>query len=160
MYTATQTYTKTDVRRTFENFRADLQMLAVRTQAMELQHALDCGYDAVVMAQEKCLGCVDIQLRDSRGRLVKVHRYLIREGMGSDSARPGGNRWPCLPDGKLSVIVTSSNDQKMHELERSGKLKLIWSPSTLSTNYSGMREDGLRVYSSNGYGLQRNSFSN
>ena len=160
MYTATQTYTKTDVRRTLENFRADLQMLAVRTQAMEPQYAADCGYDVALMAQEKCLGSVHIQLRDSRGRLVKAHRYLIREGMRSDSARPGGNRWPCLPGGNLCVIVTPSNNQKMNELKRSEKLKLIWSSSALSISYSGMREDGLRLYSSNGYGMQRNSFSN
>ena len=35
MSTITQTYTKIDIRKTFEQFQADLQMLAVRTQAME-----------------------------------------------------------------------------------------------------------------------------
>ena len=36
MSTMTQTHTRTDIRKVFENFQADLQMLAARTQAMEL----------------------------------------------------------------------------------------------------------------------------
>lgn len=155
----TLTYTKTDVRRAFENFQADLQMLAVRTQAMEFEHAVNNGYDVALMSQENCLESVHIQLRDSRGKLVKAHRYSIEEGIVSDTARPGGNRWPCLPDGTLHVIVKPSDGQKLDQLERAGKLITNWSPSTLSTNYAGMRGDGTRLYSSNSYGLRRDTFA-
>ncbi len=160
MSTMTQTYTRTDIRKVFENFQADLQMLAVRTQAMESDHAQDCAHDVCLMAQEECLMRVHIQLYDSFGSLVKVHRYSVEEDILSDSQRPGDNRWPCLPDGTLRVIVEYSDRQKSEELKRSENLKIDWSPSSLSTDYSGMRSDGDRLYSSNSYGLQRETFVN
>ena len=160
MSTMTQTHTRTDIRKAFENFQADLQMLAARTQAMELDHAQDCAHDVCLMAQEECLKYVHIQLYDSAGNLIKVHRYSVEKDILSDSQRPGGNRWPCLPDGSLSVIVEYSDSQKAERLKKSGKLKLDWIPSSLSTDYSGMRSDGGRLYSSNSYGLRRATFVN
>ena len=160
MSTLTYTYTRTDIRKVFENFQADLQMLALRTQAMKLDHAQECAYDVCLMAQEECLRYVHIQLYDSAGNLIKVHRYSVEKDILSDSQRPGGNRWPCLPDGSLSVIVEYSDNQEAEKLKKSGKLKLYWSPSSLSTDYSGMRSDGDRLYSNNSYGLQRETFVN
>lgn len=160
MSTITQTYTRTDIRKVFENFQADLQMLAVRTQAMELDLAQKFAYDICLMAIEKCLRYVHIQLYDSYGSLVKVHRYSVEEDILSDSQRPGANRWPCLPDGELHVIVEYSDTQKSEKLKKSGKLKIAWGPSSLSTDYSGMHSDGGRLYSSNGYGLRRETFVN
>ena len=56
MNTFTLTYTKTDIRRAFENFKADLLMLAVRTQAMEINaRYINYADDIILMAQEKCL---------------------------------------------------------------------------------------------------------
>ena len=160
MNTITQTYTRTDIRKVFENFQADLQMLAVRTQAMELDHAQKSAYDVSLMAQEECLKYVHVQLYDLYGNLVRAHRYLVEKDILLASQRPGGNRWPCLPNGTLCVIVTYSNKQKLENLERSGRLKLHWTPSSLSTNYSGMRNEGARLYSSNSYGLRRDTFVN
>ena len=160
MSTLTQTYTKIDIRRVFENFQADLRMLALRTQAMELDHAKDCAEDIILMAQEQCLKYVHIQLRDSREKLVRVHRYSVKEGVLSESQRPGGNRWPCLPDGTLRVILIYSDRSKVNQLKKSGKLKINWSPSDLSTDYSRMRSDDNRLYSSNSYGLRRDTFVN
>ncbi len=158
MSTITQTYTRTDIRRVFERFQADLRMLAVRTQAMEYEHAEDCGNDVSLMAQEDCLKYVHLQLRDFNGNLVRVHRYTVRQDILSDTQRPGGNSWPCMPNGTLRVIVTPSDRQKLDRLKISGKLKLTWSRSSLSTDYSGMRNDGRRLYSSQSYGLYRDSF--
>ena len=160
MSTTTQTHTRTDIRKVFEPFQADLQMLAVRTQAMELDHARKCGDDISLMAQEQCLTNVHIQLFDSRGKLVRVHLYSVKEGVLSDSQRPGENRWPCLPDGTLRVIILYSDAHKLEELERSGKLKINWSPSNMSTDYSRMQKAGNRLYSSNSYGLLRDTFVN
>lgn len=160
MSTITQTYTRTDIRKVFENFQADLQMLAVRTQAMELERAQKCAYDVCLMAQEECLSCIHVQLYDSLGNLIKVHRYSVKKDILSDSQRPGGNRWPYLPDGSLCVIVEYSDSQKAEKLKGSGKLMLHWSPSSLSTDYSGMRNDGEKLYSSNSYGLRRDTFVN
>ena len=160
MSTITQTYTRTDIRNVFENLQADLQMLALRTQAMELDLAQKFAYDVCLMALEKCLRRVHIQLYDSSENLIKAHRYSVEEDILSDSQRPGANRWPCLPDGELHVIVEYSDKQKFEELKKSGNLKIHWSPSSLSTDYSGMRSDDGRLYSSNGYGLRRDTFVN
>ena len=160
MQTITKTYTITDIRIAFENFRADLQMLALRTQAMELDHARKCADDICLMALAQCLSCVHAQLRDAHGSLVRVHRYTVGKDILSVSQRPGGNRWPCLPDGTLCVLIEDSDNQKLEELKRSGQLKINWAPSDLSTNYSGMRNDGARLYSSNSYGLRRDTFVN
>lgn len=160
MSIVTQTYTRTDIRRVFENFQADLLMLAVRTQAMELVHAKECGDDVCLMAQAKCLRCAHVQLYDSFGNLVRVHRYTIEEIMSSGSSRAGGNRWPCLPNGALRVIIDLSDAEQFARLESSGELKLSWNTSSLSTDYSGMRKDGARLYSSSNYGLQRDTFVN
>lgn len=160
MSTITQTETQTDIRKVFEQFQADLQMLSVRTQAMEYEHAENCGDDVQLMAQERCLKHVHIQLRDSSGNLVRVHRYTVHRETLSSNQRPGGNGWPCLPNGTLRVIVSPSSRQKLDRLKESGKLKLHWSRSSLSTDYSGMRSDSHRTYSSQSYGLHRDSFVN
>ena len=159
MSTVTRTHTRTDVRVAFEMFAADLQMLALRTQAMTLEFAKDCAGDICLMAQAECLTHVHIQLRDSSDRLVRVHRYTVEQGVLSKSQRPGENRWPCLPSGTLIVVVKYSNNIKMEQLKNSGNLKLIWGASSLSTDYSGMKNQGNRLYSSSGYGLRRDTFT-
>ena len=159
MNTITRTYTRTDIRKVFENFQADLQMLAVRTQAMESDHAQLCAYDVCLMAQEECLRRVHVQLYDSDRNLIKVHRYSVEKDIISESERPGGNRWPFLPDGSLCVIVEYSDSQVAEKLNRSGKLKIRWSRSSLSTDYSGMQNDDGRLYSSSTYGLRRDTFA-
>lgn len=160
MNTMTQTYTRTDIRKVFENFQANLQMLALRTQAMELDHARKCADDVCLMAQEDCLKYVHVQLYDVYGNLVRVHRYTVEKDITSISQRPGGNRWPCLPNGTLCVIVTYSDGQKLENLKRSGNLRLPWTSSSLSTDYSRMRNEGASFYSSNSYGLRRDAFVN
>ena len=160
MYISTQTYTKTDVRKAFENFQADLLMLALRTQAMEMDRADECAHDILLMAQEECLKYVHIQLYDCYGNLVRAHRYSVMEKLRSDSQRPGENKWPRLPDGELCIIVKYSDSQKAKRLKGSGRLKRNWGSSSLSTDYSGMQSESVKFYSSNGYGLQRDTFVN
>lgn len=160
MITTTRTYTKTDIRKAFERFSADLDMLALRTQAMDLKRASNCAADVCLMAQEDCLTAVHIQLLDTNDKLVRAHRYSVEQGIWSESQRPGENKWPRLPDGVLTVIVQPSNGTKLGKLKKSGKLHLQWTTSSLSTSYAGMRIDGSRLYSSNTYGLRRHSFIN
>ncbi len=117
MNTITQTYTKTNIRRVFEMFRADLEMLALRTQAMALDHAAQYAHDICLMAKEECLSGVHVQLYDYYGNLVKVHRYSVERDIRSDSQRPGGNRWPCLPNGTLRVIIEYSDNQSWKRLK-------------------------------------------
>lgn len=160
MSTMTRTYTETDVDKVIEMLKADLEMLTVRTQAMELDHAYRCIYDITLMAKEESLEYVDIQLLDSQRNLVRAYRYTIKRNISTASQRPGENRWPRLPDGTLRVIITPSDPRKIEELERSGKLKVNWGPTDLSTDYSRMQTAGSRLYSSNSYGLRRETFIN
>ena len=160
MNTLTQTYTKTDVRRVFENFKADLLMLALRTQAMEIEEVDDYVHDILKMAQHKCLKYVHVQLHDCYGNRIKVHRYSVKENSLSNSQRPGANRWPCLPDGDLIVLVEPTNSSKWRSLQNLGKFQISWGPSNMSTDYSGMQNEGVKLYSSNSYGLQRDTFVN
>ena len=160
MNTSTQTHTRTKIREVFESFEADLRMLAWRTQAMEITEVKKYADDILLMAQKKCLKNVHIQLRSCYGELLRVHEYSVKEGLLASSQRPGGNRWPRLPDGKLHVIVTLSDNLKWEDIKSSGQFKIPWSSSDLSTNYSGMYKESNRLYSSNGYGLQRDTFVN
>lgn len=157
-YTNTRTYTKTDVRKVLENFAADLEMLALRTQAMDSSYARKCADDVTLMALEDCIESFHVQLRDSGRNLVRAYKYSVNKNMSLDSQRPGGNRWPCLPDGELCVIISCSDGKKLEKLKKN--LKLNWTSSDLSTDYSKMRKEsiGVRYYSSNNYGLSRDVY--
>ena len=160
MNTSTSTYTKTDIRKVFANFEGDLLMLAIRTQAMDRRKVSSYVKDIILMAKEKCLRYVHVQLRDVYGKRIKVHKYSIQENLISTSQSPGANRWPCLPNSKLIVLIDLSDYSKYKTLKESGQFENSWKPSSLSTDYSGMQEENSRFYSSNGYGLQRNTFVN
>ena len=157
MNTSTQTYTQTDIRKVFECFKADLLMLALRTQAMDIKKVNDHAHDILLMAKNKCIKFVHIQLLDRDETIVKAHKYSIQESSLSTPQRPGQNNWPSLPDGQLHVIVEECSDS-WKKLQVSGKFKISWGPSYLSTDYSGMQNEGVRFYSSNRYGLERNTF--
>ena len=159
MNTFTQTHTKTDIRKVFECFTADLLMLALRTQAMNTKDVDNYAHDILLMAQHECIKSVHIQLCDLYGNLVKVHRYSVKESSLSTPQRPGQNNWPSLPSGQLCVIVEEYPDN-WKKLQKLGELKISWGPSHLSTDYSGMQNEGVRFYSSNSYGLERNTFVN
>ena len=158
--TDTKTDTKTDIRKVFECFTADLRMLAFRTQAMNPKDVDNYEHDILLMAEHECIKSVHIQLRDLYGNLVKVHKYSIQESSLSTPQRPGQNNWPSLPSGKLWVIIVEEYPDKWKKLQQSGKLKIPWEQSSLSTDYTGMQNEGVRFYSSNSYGLERNTFVN
>ena len=158
MNTCTHTYTETDIRKVFENFQADLCMLALRTQAMRLEYAKNCVHDIFLMAKKQCLKEFHVQLCDRNGNIVRAHKYSVQENVQLNSQRPGANKWPCLPDGYLHIIVYPSDQQILKNLQESNWLKIHWTDSSFSTDYSGMQGENDRLYSSNGYGLQRETF--
>lgn len=157
--TYTKTHTKVDVRKVFENFAADLSMLAMRTGTMGQQWVQDTAHDVELMALWDCLRSVHVQSFDAYGRLQKAHRYNVVSGGALGADRPGANDWNSTPGGHLAVIIFPSDADKFNRLEREKQFRRRWSPSNSSTNYSGMRSEPERQYSSNGYGLTRDSFS-
>lgn len=157
----TQTYTNIDIRKVFEHFKADLLMLAFRTQAMNIKDVDDYAHDILLMAENNCIKFVHIQLRDRYENIVKAHKYSVKKNVLSTSQRqrPGQNNWPSLPDGKLHVII-EEYPYKWNNLQKLVKFKIPWTLSFLSTDYSGMQTEGTKFYSSNSYGLERNTFVN
>ena len=153
--TVTRTYTKTDVKRVFENCMADIRMIAWRTAAIEEQDAKDTLADVQIMAEEGCLKTVHVQLCDQAGTIVKAHLYTATDGMGSGE-RPGGNQWPRMPGGEVRIIVTVDQDEKWERAQK--RLKKSWGPSSHSTNYNRLSQTGTRTFSHGGYGLTRLSY--
>ena len=158
MNTYTRTYTRTDIQKVFERFNADLLMLAYRTQAMEIDLSSKICADILQMAYEECIERIDIQLLDIRGNLLRAHKYTIQRNRILNTHRPGGNNWPCLPSGSLDVIVFWSDLQRARKLKESGKLNLNWGPSNRLIEYNWMIKDNSRQYTSQNYGLERDSF--
>ena len=157
--TRTSTYTKTDIRHVWECFKADVFMLARRTQALDIQKASDTCDDIFRMACEECLKEVHIQLYERYGRRVRAHKYRIQNNVNWNTQRPSENRWPRLPDGQLHIFVTTSNNDAWLRLKSSGKLNFNWSKSSIDTQYLEMRAIGDRNYASSSYGWQRSSYS-
>lgn len=159
MDTATATFTKTDIRKVFENFAADLFMLVRRTGTMDLEWARDIAHDVMQMAISECLAAVHIQLLGASGHLEKVHKYTVRGEGNWQEERPGANDWPRSPGGRLDVVVVYANTQIAEALKRNGALIRTWGPSGQPLDYSRMLGSGNREYSSNTYGLTRESYT-
>ncbi|MDA8001198.1 MAG: hypothetical protein MPL62_07900 [Alphaproteobacteria bacterium] len=161
MSTHTHTYTVVDVRKVFENFHADLRMLAVNTGGMSLQSAENLAHDVLVFATENCIRAVHIQQLDAAGDVQNASKYSVRTDATGDSDRPGSNQWPRVYNARLIVLIeyTDADAAKIQQLQASGRLKDIWCAASTSTDYSHMHGREGRTYSSNGYGLKRESFS-
>ena len=154
-YTQTRTYTKTDVRRVFENFVADIRMIAWRTQAIEEKKALEILADVQIMAEEQCLKKVHVQLCNASGDIVKAHVYTSTDG-GGMSERPGGNRWPRIRAGSVRIFVEVESGTRWDKA--CTRMTLNWGPSDYSTDYGRFGAAGTRTFSYGGYGLTRVSY--
>ena len=157
--TATSTYTLTDIQNVWECFSADLTMLARRTQAMEIKRASDVSEDILLMVSNNVLEKVHIQLFDRFGRRVRAHEYSVHDNINWVSQRPSQNKWPCLPDGQLIVLVIYTSAEKWNQFCYLTELKSNWGESSIDTLYLEMSKIGDRWYASNGYGWQRNTYS-
>ena len=157
MQTGTATHTKIDIRRVVECFHADLSMLVARTRTMTQQWADKVAHDIRIMSEHECVAVVHVQLFNTCGHLVAAHKYDVL-GVGHwDQNRPGTNNWPSEPGGKLVVIVYYKEGKA--DTVSQLPLRCFWGPSHESTNYSGMRSESGRQYSSGGYGWNRSSFT-
>ncbi len=161
--TNTQTYTTTDVKKVFEAIIADIKMIATRTQAMFcIDYLANYQHDLTLLATCECLKKVHVQLIDSSGERIRANEYVIQEEMqGEGSCNPGGNKWPVLPSGRLSIILILSDSkiQQFQKLQEDNRFEIEWGPTNADTSYTGMEEVGQRAYSSNDYGCVRRTFS-
>jgi hypothetical protein len=158
--TYTETYTRVDVAKVFENFAADLRLIARMTALWTDDYASSVAEDVSAFAEEEYLSEIHIVLAGTSGRPVQVHEYKVsKNASGWTVQRPGGNVWPQIEGGSLQVILKYSpvwgalNTQEQAEFK--AQLNVPWSPSKVDTTYPGLTATGTRKYASNAFGLGR-----
>lgn len=164
-YTATETYTRVDVAKVFEFFRAELRLVARSTATWADDQAAETADDIVAYALEGYLNAVHVVLRDGHGVVVCVAQYAVSDDAGGriGQRRPGGNLWPSTPGGSLETILLMSATwgQVSPEARRRFQvgLKRNWGPADQNLTYAGMTASEPRDYVSNAYGLRRTTLS-
>lgn len=159
-YTETETFTRADVAKVFENFEAGLCLIARTTGLWTVDYARNVTSDVIAFAKENYLREVHIILIDAARQTVRVHQYNIAtDASGWAVNRPDGNVWPPIPGGSLTVLLSYSPAWHALGPDRQAAFKkglsVSWSPSSIDTTYSGLVATDTRAYASNAFGLAR-----
>jgi hypothetical protein len=164
VFTETETYTRDDIARVFENFRSDLRLAARSTRLMDLEYAGQVADDVSDYASSGYLKVVHIVLLDASRATVKAEEYTVStEASGLTGRRPGGVVWSPQPGGSLNVVVEYT--KAWHDLSEDKKVKFKkqlrkpWGPSDLDVTYPGMQRQSSGDYVSRAYGLNRSSLA-
>lgn len=159
-YTASNTYTHTDIATVMQRFNADLVMIAQSTDAITEQKARDYAHDAEELAKNGYLKKVDVTLL-SNGSEVCATQYTVNTASGSlTTSRPGDVRWPRVNSPHLRIILSYTSDYDAAAKEAmKKKLKINWTPTLTDTSHSSLKNNGGRDYVKNGWGMQRQDFA-
>jgi hypothetical protein len=133
-YSATETYSVTDVEVVMRRVTADLVMVAGSTGAVTEDLARDWGHDIEVLTKNGYLRMVDLTLM-SNGIEQKATRFEVNTEAGDlTMSRPGGVMWPRLPNPDLHIVLyqTATYDAVAKEKMRS-KLNILWAPTIADT---------------------------
>lgn len=158
--TGTTTRTVVDVRKTFESFAADLDMIAHRTRKWDTTKVDDLVHDVLRWAEEYYVHRVDIVLLNAQGQSVRAVEYLVSEDNAlATSDRAGLNNWPNLPDTSLQMVVDYTAKWKNLTDEQRRQFmtgqRNAWGRSQIDTSYPNLRVEAAQQYTSNGYGLAK-----
>lgn len=165
-YTITPTFTKIDIRKTFENFEADLRMIVLRTCKWTDTYMENVSHDIHLFAEYGMLSTVDITLIDLTEKALRAVKYTVNEnGNVVSGSRPGSNNdWPNLPNTVLKVIVTHttkwnvlSEEEKAIILKEKG-FKSSWSRIHVDLNYPHLSKEDAQLYGNKGYELKKENF--
>ena len=164
--TITPTFTKVDIRKTFENFEADLRMIVLRTSKWTDAYRDDVCHDIYLFAEYSMLQSVDITLFDDKNAVLRAAKYTVNEnGNISSGGRPGGNNdWPNLIGSTLKVIVV--HDKKYRDLPDEDKATFLkdkgfkspWGKIDINLNYPHLSKEDAQVYGSKGYELKKENY--
>ncbi|KYG74850.1 hypothetical protein EV198_0646 [Roseivirga ehrenbergii] len=164
--THTATYTVVDIRKTFENFVADVRMIARKTNKWTQIYVEDICHDIVKLAELKYLDKVDITLLDKNNKAVQAVRYNVAmDGRTMKGDRAGKNYWPDTPDTRLNAIVFYSSswhrltEEQKEQIYIDHGFKIDWTNSSIDTSYSHLRADSAQTYGSKGYELSKTNFN-
>lgn len=159
-YTASNTYTHTDIATVMRRFNADLVMIAQSCGAITEKEARDYAHDAEELAKNGYLRKVDVTLL-SNGFEVRATQYTVNTASGSlTTSRPGGVRWPRVSGPYLRIVLsyTGAYDDAAKDAMKK-KLKINWTPTLADTSHSSLKSNGGRDYVKNGWGMQREDFA-
>lgn len=163
--TYTNTYTVVDIRKTFENFVADVRMIARKTNKWTQSYVEEVCHDIVKLAELKYLSAVDITLLDNNSKPIQAARFKVAsDGRAMKGDRAGKNYWPEIPNTGLSAIVfynsswhslTPAEKQQIYE---DHTFKVQWSSSSIDTSYRHLSAESAQTYGSTGYELLKTNF--
>ena len=162
--TNTATYTVVDIRKTFENFDADVRMIAKRTDIWTSEYVGRVVHDVVKLAEKHYLEYVDIQQLSAAGEVLQVSRFRVNsEGSAMAGARPGGNDWGPVYGSSLSVQLSYttawhalSPEQKAAYQTNNG-FKIGW-VAAATASYAHLTRGTDRAYAAKGYELNREDY--
>lgn len=161
--TTTQTYTVTDIRKTFESLDADIRTIARRTKKWSIDTVDSIMHDVLALAEAGYLSTIDITLLDAGKKAIRATRYTINQnGVKSSGDKAGQNNdWADLPDTELVAILSYTSTWRAKTQEQKAKFqkendfKISWVPSSVNTSYPNLRSSSAQIYASNGYELNK-----
>lgn len=161
MSTGSTTYTRSDVRYIFNQFAADFHMIAEAT-GLWARGAVDLTVaDIQAYAAEGYVTRITLEIKDASGTVVGVVPYDVRPNVVAEGQRPGGNRWPYMPTGRLKVqIIMSDKWYGLTDAQRNAfeaNLNGRW-PVGPSVSTSGLMLLEERTYAKNGFGLHKQTW--
>lgn len=164
--TTTQTYTVTDIRKTFESLDADIRTIARRTKKWNMDTVDSIMHDVLVLAEAGFLSTIDITLLDAEKKAVRATRYTINQNGAKSSGDKAGqnNDWADLPNTELVAILSYSQawraktQMQKAQFQKDNGFKINWVPSSVNTSYPNLRSSAAQTYASNGYELNKHNY--
>lgn len=163
-YTATSTYTTTDVKRVIDYFAADFDMIAQSTSLRTRDNVKQITADIRKMAIGGYLDEVNLYLVDSGGTTKRAAKYKVSESASLwTSDKPSKNLWPACPGGQLKVHVThNSRWWALTQAQRDAfeaNYEVSWGTNNLDTSFPTLSQSSSQQYSSNAFGLKKTLFT-
>lgn len=163
--TYTSTYTVVDIRKAFEGFVADLNMIARRTEKWTTDYVEKVSHDAIALAESKYLFRISISLQNVLGVPIRAAQYTVNlAGTALTGDRAGGNDWVNMPNTYLSVTLeyTSAwhnlSSEEKQKFQKENNFKIGWVASSLNTDFPNLTKLPAQIYGSNGYEVQKANF--
>lgn len=165
--TNTNTYTVTDIKKTFENCEADIRTIARRTDKWSTDYVDKIMHDIIKLAENKYLDTVSIALkRRSNDYILRAAKFKINEdGSKTDSDRAGRNNdWENIDNTYLSVYLSYSlkwhrlSDQQKKDFCATNDFKIGWTVTSDDTTFSHLGSSNAQLYASKGYELQKTNY--
>jgi len=157
----TSTFTQ-DVQNVVRKFKADLRGFAESTGGMSRTRADEICHDVEALCLAQYLQEVQVVLLSNGSKHRAATYHINAQNQRRETDRPGAAIWPRLPNPDLTVILIHTAAYGALTINQRQQLqaglKLVWSPTSLSTTHTDLQSDGGRGYTSNGFGFERKDY--